>query len=76
MPLAERKDPTFLDAVQRSAERAYAMADSDPGKIDLIVDIATGEVWVDGNAASISGFQIVSNANSLVPGDLVPAVPA
>jgi acetyl-CoA C-acetyltransferase len=35
MPLAERKDPTFLEAVQASAERAYAMAGVGPADIQL-----------------------------------------
>ncbi len=35
MPLAERKDPTFLEAVQASAERAYAMAGIGPADIQL-----------------------------------------
>jgi acetyl-CoA C-acetyltransferase len=35
MALADRPDPAFLDAVKLAAERAYAMAKSDPGKIQL-----------------------------------------
>lgn len=35
MALADRDDPSFLDAVQRSAERAYAMSGASPGKIDV-----------------------------------------
>ena len=35
MALADRKDPSFLDAVQRSAERAYKMAGVGPGDIHL-----------------------------------------
>jgi acetyl-CoA C-acetyltransferase len=35
MPLAERKDPTFLEAVQQSAERAYAMAGVGPADIQM-----------------------------------------
>ncbi|MCD4747780.1 MAG: thiolase domain-containing protein [Thermoanaerobaculales bacterium] len=35
MALADRKDPTFLDSVQLSAERAYTMAGVRPGDIDV-----------------------------------------
>jgi acetyl-CoA C-acetyltransferase len=35
MTLAERKDPAFLEAVQASAERAYAMAGVGPADIQL-----------------------------------------
>ncbi len=35
MALADRKDPAFLDAVQLSAARAYAMAGLGPGEIQL-----------------------------------------
>jgi acetyl-CoA C-acetyltransferase len=35
MALADRRDPATLDAVKLAAERAYAMAGSDPGKIQL-----------------------------------------
>ncbi len=35
MALADRKDPTFLDSVQLSAERAYSMADVGPSDIDV-----------------------------------------
>jgi acetyl-CoA C-acetyltransferase len=35
LTLAEREDPTFLDAVQLSAERAYKMAGVGPGDIQL-----------------------------------------
>ncbi len=35
MALADRADPAFLDAVKHSAERAYEMAGSDPGKIQV-----------------------------------------
>jgi acetyl-CoA C-acetyltransferase len=35
MPLAERKDPTFLEAVQRSGELAYEMAGVGPADIQL-----------------------------------------
>jgi len=35
MALADRDDPSFLDAVQRAAERAYAMSATTPGKIDV-----------------------------------------
>ncbi len=35
MALADRKDPTFLDSVQLSAERAYTMAGVGPDDIDV-----------------------------------------
>ncbi len=35
MALADRKDPAFLDSVQRSAERAYAMAGLGPRDIQV-----------------------------------------
>jgi acetyl-CoA C-acetyltransferase len=35
MTLANRQDPSFLDAVQHSAERAYTMSGTHPGKIDV-----------------------------------------
>ncbi len=35
MALADRADPAFLDAVQAAAERAYAMAGVDPGKVQF-----------------------------------------
>jgi acetyl-CoA C-acetyltransferase len=35
MPLAERKDPTFLEAVQQSGQRAFEMAGVGPGDIQL-----------------------------------------
>jgi acetyl-CoA C-acetyltransferase len=35
MALAHRREPAFLDAVQLSAERAYAMAGVGPGAIDV-----------------------------------------
>lgn len=35
MALADRKDPSFLDSVQLSAERAYAMAGVGPDAIDV-----------------------------------------
>jgi acetyl-CoA C-acetyltransferase len=35
MPLAERKDPTFLEAVQQSGQRAYEMAGVGPADIQL-----------------------------------------
>jgi acetyl-CoA C-acetyltransferase len=35
LALADRDDPAFLDAVQRSAERAYAMAGVGPGEIQV-----------------------------------------
>ena len=42
---------------------------ADPGEVDLIVDIATGEVKIDANNASINGFQITSVAGTLVAQD-------
>ena len=35
MALADREDPAFLDAVQRSAEKAYKMASLGPGEIQV-----------------------------------------
>jgi acetyl-CoA C-acetyltransferase len=35
LALADREDPAFLDAVQRSAERAYTMAGIGPGEIQV-----------------------------------------
>jgi acetyl-CoA C-acetyltransferase len=35
MALADREDPAFLDAVNRSAERAYAMAGIGPGDVQV-----------------------------------------
>jgi len=45
-----------------------------PGEIDLIVDLATGEVVMDGNAASASGIQVFSPSGSLIAQDMSPAL--
>jgi len=53
---------------------AAVAADADPGQIDLIVDLNTGEVLLDGNAASASGIQVYSASGSLIAQDLSPAL--
>jgi len=53
---------------------AAVSADADPGQIDLIVDIETGEVLLDGNAAQASGIQVFSPSGSLLAADMTPAL--
>jgi len=53
---------------------AAVSADADPGQIDLIVDLATGEVLLDGNAAQASGIQVFSPSGSLLAADMTPAL--
>jgi len=53
---------------------AAAVAKTDPGQIDLVVDLNTGEVLLDGNAAQASGIQVYSAGGSLIAQDLAPAI--
>jgi len=61
-----------VDAAAGSSGASAALAAA--GAIDLIVDLATGEVVLDGNAAAISGLQIYSAGGGLVAGDLAPEI--
>jgi len=61
----------YDDAAGNAADGS---ADADPNQIDLIVDLATGDVTLDGHAAAISGLQIFSAGGGLRAGDLAPAV--
>jgi len=38
-----------------------------PGQVELVVDVATGEMWLRGNAAMLSGYSITSAGGSLIP---------
>jgi len=65
--LATNFDPGGSDAAA-----ALAGQSADPGAVDLIVDLATGEVLLDANSAAISGIQVYSAAAGLLPGDPAP----
>jgi hypothetical protein len=48
---------------------ARLLAEVEPGDVDLVVDLATGEIALDGDITAISGLQILSAGGSLlVPG--------
>ena len=47
---------------------AAGQADAPPaGTVELHVDVTTGQMWLVGNAATLSGYSITSAAGSLVP---------
>ena len=37
------------------------------GQVELVVDVGTGEMWLRGNAATLSGYNIASASGSLIP---------
>ena len=65
-------DVTFADFTYLAAN--YGISDPDSvaeapsaGAVELHVDVVTGEMWLVGNAATLSGYSIASAAGSLVP---------
>ena len=59
-------DFTHLAANYGSDSDSSAEAPS-AGAVELHVDVTTGEMWLAGNAATLSGYSITSAAGSLVP---------
>jgi len=57
-----------------STDTPAGVADADPGQVDLLVNLATGEIALSGNAAAISGLQVYSAGGGLLPQDLAPEV--
>ena len=63
-------DFTYLAANygRTSGSAPAGSAEAPPaGAVELHVDVSTGEMWLVGNAATLSGYNITSTAGSLVP---------
>ena len=71
-------DFTYLTAYYGSDIDSFPAGDSDSlpagaanappaGTVELHVDVVSGEMWLVGNAATLSGYNITSAAGSLVP---------
>jgi len=56
------------------AGAAESRTPADMRAVDLIVDLATGEVLLDGSAAAVSGMQVYSADSGLIAHDLAPAI--
>ena len=53
-----------IDVDSTSAGEAEAPS---AGEVELHVDVITGEMWLVGNAATLSGYSITSTAGTLIP---------
>lgn len=66
-------DVTFGDFTYLAAFYGTTDPDSPPapapasGAVELVVDVTTGEMWLRGNAATLSGYNILSASGSLIP---------
>ena len=62
----EFTDFTYL-AANYGSDTDSSTESPSAGTVELHVDVATGEMWLVGNAAALSGYNITSAANSLLP---------
>ena len=60
-------DFTYLAANYGTSDPDGAAEAPSAGAVELRVDVVTGEMWLVGNAATLSGYNITSAAGSLVP---------